>query len=164
MGRVVQMGRDQRLYVNSSVYATPSWAEVTKAKDVTVSKSRDKVDADTRDTAQQGYKSYETGLRDYSVKFQMLVPATGETNTAFETIKAAQESGDPLDFLIVNDGAISTDGLEAERVPLGVFGWEDGQPLNGTRTIDVELALQASDDQTYPSTGTTSDSAFVAGS
>lgn len=164
MGRLVQMGREYRVYVNGATYAAPSWTWAKKGRDKTIDASRDTVEADTEETAADGYKAYEVGLRDWKLTYQTLKPAAGETDAAFDLLEAAHESGDPVDILVVEGGALATDGLAATRVLAGISKHTDGAALNGVATLDLEFFNMGSTDQAVPVKGTTASGAFVAGS
>lgn len=161
MGNRVEMGYNSSLYVNTGTYLSPTWSELDLARDVTGMDSIDKVDVTTRRTARLGFKANDYGLKELGWKADMLVPAAGETNTAYDELETARKTRDTVDILHVEGGLISTDGLNATRAVCGVFGGEKGEPLNGASTRAYELSFMLNSDQDVPQYGTTSGGAFV---
>ena len=164
MGNSVELGHQSSLYINTGSYVAPTWTELDLSRDVTMMDSTDKIEATTRRTARNGYKANVPGLRELGWKFEMLVPAAGETSTAFDAIEAARKAGTSVDILHVEGGIISVDDLDATRAVCGVFGGEKGEPINNVSTRSYELSFALNADQDVPETGTTSGSAFVAAS
>lgn len=161
MGTRVEMGYNSSLYVNSGTYADPTWTELDLARDVTAMDSIDKVEVTTRRTARDGFKANDYGLKELGWKADLLVPAAGETNTAYDAIEAARKARGTVDILHVEGGVISTDGLNATRAVCGVFGGEKSEPLNGASTRAYEISFINNADQDVPQYGTTSGSEFV---
>jgi hypothetical protein len=157
----VELGYHSALYINTGTYAVPVWSELDLAKDVTNTDAVDKVDVTTRRTARIGYKANEYGLSELGWKFDMLVPAAGETNAAYDAIEAARMAKDPVDILHTEGGIVTTDGLPATRAVCGVFGGEKGEPLNNASTRSYELSFVLNSDQDVPQHGTTSGGGFV---
>lgn len=164
MGNRVEMGHNCSLYVNTGTFVAPAWAELDLARDVTGMDSTDKVDVTTRRTARIGYKANDYGLAELGWKAEMLVPAAGETNAAYDAIEAARKARVQVDILHVEGGIITTDGLPATRAVCGVFGGEKGEPLANASTRNYELSFMLNSDQDVPQHGTTSGGAFVPGS
>jgi hypothetical protein len=161
MGNRVEMGYHSALYVNSGTYAAPSWKELDLARDVTAMDSVDKVDVTTRRTARVGYTANEYGLRSLGWKFDVLVPAAGESNDAYDALETARKARATVDILHVEGGVITTDGLNATRSVCGVFGGEKAEPLKDASARSYELAFMLNSDQDVPVTGTTSGGEFV---
>lgn len=164
MSNRVEMGYNSSLYVNTGTYAVPTWSELDLARDVTAMDSVDKVDVTTRRTARVGFKANDYGLKELGWKAEMLVPAAGESNTAYDAIEAARRARTPVDILHCEGGIISVDGLNATRAVCGVFGGEKGEPLNGASTRSYELSFMLNSDQDVPQYGTTESSEFIAAS
>ena len=95
------------------------------------------------------------------LSFEVLVPAAGETDTAYDALVEAQNNRTPVDLLEVEGGVISTDGLKATRAVSGVFGGDKGQPLQDASTRSFETSFVLNSDQDVPQFGTTSGGAFV---
>lgn len=155
------MGYENSLYVNTGVYATPVWEEVDLARDVTSGAPIDKIDVTSRRTARRGQKAQGYGLAEFTVSFESLVPAPGESSAAFDALRAAQRTRSPVDVLLIEGGGLETDGLEAVRAVCGVFGGERGEPLNEAATLSFELSFMLNDEQDAPVFGATNAGAFV---
>jgi hypothetical protein len=171
MATDTQMGYESGFYVNTNVdgsgdynFDSPTWTEIALAREVTKTDNIDKQDSTSRQTARLGYKASNYGLSEAGFSFESLVPSAGETDTAYQTLKDAQTNRKPVDVLHVEGGVISTDGLDATRMICGVYGGERKEPLEDNTTVSFELGFIQNSDQTAPQTGTTSSSAFVAGS
>ena len=160
----VEIGYESSLYINTGSFASPTWTEITLARDVTANDTVNRIDVTSRLTARNGYIAEDYGLRTKGFTFDMLVPAAGETDTAYDEIESARKARTPVDILHVEGGLISTDGLNAERIVCGVFGGEKGEPLQDASTRSYELAFILNSDQDVPQDGTTSGGAFVASS
>jgi hypothetical protein len=158
------MGHQSALYINTGTYAVPVWSEIDLAKDVTAMDSVDKVDVTTRRTARFGYKANDYGLAELGWKFDVLVPAAGETNTAYAALETARKARATVDILQVEGGIITTDSLNATRAVCGVFGGEKGEPIGNASTRSYELSFILNSDQDIPETGTTLSGEFVAAS
>ena len=161
MGNRVEMGYNSSLYVNTGTFISPTWAELDLARDVTGMDSVDKVDVTTRRTARIGFKANDYGLAEKGWKAEMLVPAAGEVNAAFDAIEAARKARETVDILHVEGGLVTTDDLNATRAVCGVFGGEKGEPLTGASTRNYELSFILNSDQDVPQYGTTSGGEFV---
>lgn len=164
MANNVELGRQSTLYINTGTYGSPTWTEITLIRDVTMTDSRDKIDATTRATAAVGYKAQIYGLREFGWKFETCVPAAGETNNAYNALEAARKSGGNVDILHVEGGSLSTDGLPATRAVCGVFGGEKSEPRTDVSTRSYELSFILNQHQTVPQYGTTQNGGFEPGS
>lgn len=160
----VQLGYESSLYINTGTYASPTWTEITLARDVTTPDNVNRIDVTTKQSARNGYIAEDYGLATAGFSFDMLVPAAGESDAAYTAIETARKARTPVDVLAVEGGVISTDGLTARRIICAVFGGEKGDPLQDATTRSYELGFVLNSDQTAPEDGTTSGSAFVASS
>ena len=156
----VEIGYESSLYVNTGTYASPTWTEISLARDVTANKAVDQVDVTTRLTARNGFRANDYGLRTLGWSFDMLVPAAGESDTAYDALVDAQNDRTSVDILHVEGGLVSVDGLKATRAVCGVFGGEKGEPLADASTSSFELSFILNDDQDVPQFGTTSGGEF----
>jgi hypothetical protein len=158
---MVQLGHDSRLYVNTGTYEAPTWTEIDLARQVTIRETRDKVDATSRTTARQGYRAYLAGLAEVGFDFECLVPSAGTTNAAFTALLTALRNGTTADIVAVEDGAITTDDLEAMRVICTVEDGARTEPLNDVVTRSFTTSFANQTDQDAPQYGTTSGGEFV---
>lgn len=157
----VELGFESSLYVNTASFETPTWVEITLARDVTGNQTVDKIDVTSRLTARQGFKANEYGLREIGFSFDMLVPAAGETDTAYDLLIDAQNNRVPVDILSVEGGIRTVDGLKATRVVSGIFGGEKGEPLTDASTKSFETSFALNADQDVPQFGTVIGGEFV---
>jgi len=157
----VEIGYESSLYINTGTYGTPTWTEITLARDVTANQAVDRIDVTSRITARNGFRANGYGLRELGWSFDMLVPAGGEVDTAYSALIDAQNDRTPVDILHVEGGLVSVDGLTATRAVCGVFGGEKGEPLADASTRSFELSFALNSDQDVPQFGTTSGGAFV---
>jgi len=164
MGNSVELGYRSGLYVNTGTFSIPVWVEIDLARDVTATDSVDKIDVTTRRTARYGFKANEYGLAEKGWRVEVLIPASGETNTAYETLETARRNRTTVDILHVEGGSISTNGLPATRAICGVFGGEKSEPLSGVATRSYELSFILNSDQSVPQYGTTLNGEFIAAS
>jgi len=123
-------GRECTLSINTADdYDSPTWAVVTIAKDVSVSRSVDKLEDNCR--AAGAYKQYLPGLIDLSVDLEV---CHRNTDTNWNLIEDAILNGTTLDIQIM-DGAQLATGLATGEKSVGirmvcnVFECENAQPL-----------------------------------
>lgn len=164
MSNDINMGRETSFYVNTGTYESKTWTEIDQTGDMTFADPADKVAATPRAAARNGFKISKQGLKDWSVKGTIYMPAAGETNTAYSALLAAQKAQSSVEILVVKGGVISTNSLDASTAVCGVFGWEEAEPVEGVTTIAIEMSPVLNADQDYPYYGSTLDSEFVAAS
>ena len=123
-------GRECTLAINTSNdYDAPTWVAVTIAKDVSVSRSVDKLEDNCR--AAGAYKQYLPGLIDLSVDLEV---CHRNTDSNWNLVENAILNGTTLDVAIV-DGPIvdaeMTSGTNAVgmRMVCNVYECENSQPL-----------------------------------
>jgi len=122
-------GRECTLNINTGTYGSPVWAPVTIAKDVTISRSVNKLEDNCR--AAGAYKQYLPGLIDLSVDLEV---CHRNTDSNWVLIENAIENGTTLDISIVDNTMIAADmlvGIDAVgiRMVCNVFECENSQPL-----------------------------------
>lgn len=158
-------GYNDRLYVNTGTFLSPTWTEVDLRKDMTSGSTTANADHTTAKEAREGYTAYQYGLKEFTVSFEMIPPKATESSTTYELIRDANRNFTTVDILCVYAGAISTDGLDAVRAICGVYGGERTSPVGGDAVSEnYELRNQQNDDLAVPTYGTTSGGAFVPGS
>ena len=122
-------GRDCTININTGTYASPTWAPVTVAKDVSVSRSVDKLEDNCR--AAGAYKQYLPGLIDLSVDLEV---CHRNTDTNWVLIENAILNGTTLDIAILDNTSVAADMLVGTdaigiRMVCNVFECENAQPL-----------------------------------
>lgn len=158
-------GFESQLYVNTGTYGSPVWTLIDLARDITDLRDHADLDATTRGTAMLGVKASQSGITPRGFEFDCLVPAGGETNSAYSALMTACKARSNVDLLHVDGGAIGTDGLAAERIVCQLSGGGKGEPLNDMSTRSFRAQFTPNSDQTTgPEEGTVSGGAFVAAS
>lgn len=161
MGTVPQRGFEGCLYVNTGTYAAPTWVEIDMARDLTDIRDHEEIDVTTRGTARRGYKAGLAGTTPLGYEFEVLVPAAGESNSAYTKIRAALKARTNVDILHVEGGDIDTDDLAATRIICQLTGGGAGEPLSGAKTESYKAQFTPNGDQEAPEEGTVSSGAFV---
>jgi hypothetical protein len=129
----VKLGLDAKLYRNSSVYSTPTWAELTNAKDVTLNLEKGEADVTTRAT--NGWRATVGTLKDGSVEFEMVWDTQ---DAGFTAIKDAFFNGTPIDMAVM-DGDITASGSQGLRAEFSVISFTRNEPLEEAITVSVTL-------------------------
>ncbi len=124
------VGFDAKLYLNTGSYASPTWVEITEARDVSAPLDVNEVDNSDRGSK---FKKYDAGQLDLSLTFNMTY-RNGNTN--FATLQTAVLGRSSLEFAVM-DGAIATSGSEGWRMTCVVLSQGLQQPLADGQTVDV---------------------------
>jgi len=122
-------GRECMLCINTGTYASPTWLPVTIAKDVTVSRSVDKLEDNCRSAG--AYKQYVVGTIDLSVDLEV---CHRNLDDRWMDIESAIENGTTLDIMVLDGDHDATNiptGQSAKgiRMVCNVFECENAQPL-----------------------------------
>lgn len=134
-------GREAAAYVNiGGTWATPTWVEITIAKDVTISKSMDKKEDNCRGGAADTFKKYLPGLIDLSVDLEVCHDTAHAT---WQAIEDAIENQSIIDVLFLDDD-IANSGAEGVRFEGHVFEAENSQPLEDALVDSYTFAPSAS--------------------
>lgn len=158
-----EQGFESVLYVNTATYGSPTWVEVDLARDLTDLRDQEEVDMTTRGTARLGFKAAQAGTTPMGFEFDCLVPAAGETNSAYTALLAALKARSTVDLLHVEGGDISIDALPATRIVCCLTGGGKGEPLSGAATRSFKAIFAPNTDQsTGPEEGVTASGDFVA--
>jgi len=129
----VKLGMDAKLYRNTGTYETPTWVEITNAKDVNLNLEKGEADVTTR--ANQGWRATVGTLKDGSVEFEMV----WDTDDAgFTAIQEAYFDGTPLEVAVM-DGDIATSGSQGLRATMAVTNFSRNEPLEEAITVSVTL-------------------------
>lgn len=159
-----EMGFESTLYVNTATFESPTWTEIDLARDLKDLRDQEDIDVTTRGIARLGYKAAQAGITPFGFDFECLVPAAGESNTAYEALMVALKARSSVDLLHVEGGNIDTDALPAERGVCCLTGGGKGEPLNGASTRSFKASFTPNSDQDAPEEGVTAAGAFVASS
>lgn len=132
-------GRKNYLYVNTATYASPTYAEVTRARDVNHNDSRSEGDDSCR-----GYDmaSVEVGLASYECSFDAVYK---RGDTALDALQAAYRAGTPIGIMFL-DGPRATAGSKGFRVDVKVTAFNRSEPLGDTTLVSITLKGTTADD------------------
>lgn len=125
-------GKDCVLEINTGTYGSPTWAEITCARDVNWTLSYDEADASCR------ADSYRT-----SVNIIGAVEVTGNAlkdkgDASYTAFEAAALAGTTLDVR-VSDGDPDTTGTNTLRFDGQIQNWQEGQPYEDLVTNDFTI-------------------------
>jgi len=129
----VKLGMDAKLYRNTGTYETPTWVEITNAKDVNLNLEKGEADVTTR--ANQGWRATVGTLKDGSVEFEMVWDTL---DAGFTAIQEAYFDGTPLEVAVM-DGDIATSGSQGLRATMTVTNFSRNEPLEEAITVSVTL-------------------------
>lgn len=131
----MSQGRKAKLYYNTGTHASPTWVEMPRVINASVSLSKGEVENIYRGS---NWKKLLAGLKegslkiDYNLKNGADTVLTALTNSFFND----------TDFeLAVMDQAISNSGARGFRAYMQVFSDENAQEIEGKQTKAFELKL-----------------------
>lgn len=130
-----KLGLDAALYYNSNTYASPTWVEATRIRDVTLNLEKGLADVSTR--AGSGWRENVGTLKDGSVTFMMLQAPTG-TDTVFGAFRDAFLNNTSIEVLVL-DGDRTTTGSQGLRATMIVSGFTRNENLEEAIGYDVTI-------------------------
>lgn len=136
----IVVSENAKLYYNSGSYASPTWVEVTLAKDVTLNMEKSDIDVTTRGSG--GFTEYANGLIDAGIDFSMLY---NTADASFAAIRTAFFSKTNVEMLVL-DGPESTTGSQGLRANMLVGGFTRNETLGEALMVDVTMKPVANDD------------------
>ena len=129
----IKLGMEAKLYRNTATYATPTWSEITNARDVTLNLEAGEADASRRGGG--GWRETLQALKDGNIEFEMLFDSS---DAAFTALRDAFFNNTPLDVLAL-EGDVATSGNEGLRMVCAVTNFSRNEPLEETLTVNVTL-------------------------
>lgn len=129
------MGNDCKWYVNAGTYASPTWVEITLAKDITVNDSRAEGDSTVR-----GFDmtSITPGMRTIQITGEIKYdPADTGCDALYDAYVADPQV--PVGILVLN-GPVATAGSKGKRFDAYVTQFGDNEPLNQVKTVPITLS------------------------
>lgn len=130
------VGRDCKAYYDASGVGGSSWAEITKARDITL--NMENVEAEVRDRS-SAYSRVLTALKDVSIEFSITYD---QDNAAYEALRDAWETGSDIGIAIM-DEAIATVGAEGFQADCKVLNFTRNEGLEDSVSVDVTLRPSA---------------------
>jgi hypothetical protein len=128
-----RVGLDAKLYRNSGAFATPTWNELTNAKDVTLNLESGEADASRRGTG--GWRETLMTLKDGSIEFELVYD---NTDAEFVALKDAFLASTPVDMLAL-DGDVTVSGNQGLRIIAQVTSFSRNEPLEEALTVSVTI-------------------------
>lgn len=125
-------GRKNKLYRNTGTNATPTWVEVTEARDVDIERSVDQVEEMDRSTP---YKKVDDGHIDLGITFGMTY-RNGNANC--DALIAALHAGTVAEYAAM-DGDITVNGTTGLRMFGKVFQANTSQGLGSSDQLDIVI-------------------------
>ena len=129
----IKLGLDAKLYRNTSVYATPTWDEITNIRDLTLNLEAGEADVTTR--GNNGWRATVATLKDGSIEFEMIWDSEDPDFTAIRDgflNKTAIE-------LAVMDGGILVTGSQGLRASFMVTSFSRNEPLEEAISVSVTM-------------------------
>lgn len=157
-----EQGFESVLYINTAAtYADPTWTEIDLARDLSDARDQAEIDVTTRGIARLGYSAAAAGRTPWGFDFDVLVPAAGESNTAYSALLTALKARSTVDILHVEGGAIDVDALPAERGICAVLGGGKAEPMGDASARSFRVRFTPNSDMDSPVSGTTASGEFV---
>ncbi len=129
-----KVGIDCRAYRNTGTYGTPTWNEITIARDVTLGLDKDEAEASIRGVR---WKMRLPTLKDAQITLEILHdPSVDDYNV----LRDAYLNDTVLDIALA-DGVIATTGTQYFRSDQYVFGFTRKEPLTDALTVEIPLKL-----------------------
>lgn len=127
-------GLDMKWYRNTGNYASPTWNEITTARDVTLDLTKGEADLSSRAVT---WKATRGTLKDGSVDAEILYdPAVDD----FAVLQSAFLNSTVVDMAFA-DGAINTSNTQYFRADWEVFGFTRNEPLEDAVTVSIPLRI-----------------------
>lgn len=130
----MKLGFEGKLYFCAAgIGGTPTWTEITKAKNVTLNLSKNEADATTR--ANGGWKAVKGALKEASIEFDMPWDTTDATLTALQTAYLTNA----LIGIACMDGGITTAGSQGLWADIDVLEFTRDEPLDDGMGVKVTV-------------------------
>ena len=126
-------GLECKLYYNTATHAAPTWVEVTRAINVSVSSSKGEADQSSRIS---GYRMTKGALKDFEVTFGYRKKQG--TETVFAALQAAYLANTAYEWAVL-DGAVTENGAQGVRFFGEIMGLNVNQDLEGTEEAEFTL-------------------------
>lgn len=124
------VGQECKLYYNSGTHATPTWVEMTKAINVSVSLGKGEADASAR---YSDWKLSKGSLKELEISFTYRHKQGADT--VFDALRGSYLNGTAIQ-LAVMDAAITETGAQGPRAFCEIMKMDVSQELENTAEID----------------------------
>ena len=133
-----KIGLEAKLYRNTGTYESPSWAEMTNVRDLTLNVEKGEADVTTRGAT---WRLTRATLKDAGVEFEMLWDTA---DAAFTAIQQAFFNGTSLELAIM-DGDVAAAGSQGLRATFEVMNFSRSEPLEEAMTVSVTVKPTSAD-------------------
>lgn len=137
-----KIGLDCKFYRNTGSYGSPTWNEITHARDVTANVEPGDADLSIRSS---DWKIHRPTLKDLSFEFEMLYDPTIDD---FTVLQAACFNRTPVD-LWAADGDSATTGSQGIRAVCYIYGFSRSEPME--QGVMVKVTAKPGDTTNPPS-------------
>ena len=132
---MIKLGMDGKLYRNTATYETPTWAEMTNVKDVTLNLEAGEADVTTR--ANQGWRATAPTLRECTAEFEMLWKPG---DAGFDAVKTAFLTAGTIALAVLTGDKV-TSGTEGPRGDFSITNFSRNEPLEEGVTVSITAKL-----------------------
>lgn len=129
------LGKDAGLYWGAAGAAIGAMAELTNAKDVTISTEAGEADVTTR--ANQGWRATAATLRELTIEFEMLWKPG---DAAFDAMLAAFLSSGQIELAVLDQKKTVT-GAQGPKGRFSITNFSRSEPLEEAITVSVTMKL-----------------------
>lgn len=147
-------GKETFLYYNSATYASPTWVEIPRARNITVNDGPALADVEfhgSQNTSQiPGYSAFNG-----SFEYVRRITTAASPDEVYDDLKAASEQGNIVDMLHLNQNRVESDGT---TVNANAIGWrapcilgQFAETANGGDPVVASIPFSLSD--AYDSSG-----------
>lgn len=130
----IKLGRNGKLYYNAGTYGSPTWTEVTLARDVTTNLDSETADADHRAAGLFG--ANVVVKLSAGIDFELIWDTS---NAVFLVLLAAFVSAGSVEFLVL-DGSVGTSGSRGVRATCNITKFTRTEALAGVMLAQVSIA------------------------
>lgn len=127
-----RIGLDAKIHVNTGTYASPTWAEIEDAQDVTLTLEASEAEITRRGS---GWRATLQAIKDASVEFDLVYDPT---DTEFIAIREAFFDRETIEMAVM-DGPIATAGSQGLRATMSVLNFSRNEPLEEALTVSVTV-------------------------
>ena len=129
----IKLGMNAKLYRNSATYASPAWAEMPNAKDVTLNLETGEADVSTR--GNNGWRAILATLKEGSIEFESIWDTADE---GFAALRQAYFNNTAIEMAVM-DGDITETGSDGLRASMSVTNFTRNEPLEEAITASITL-------------------------
>lgn len=127
---VSYVGIDMTLYRNTGTFGSPTWLLIDIVRDNKVAQKKGEADVSRRKIK---VRQFEPTIEEKGLEFQII---RDEADTNYTALQSAYDANTIVEFAICN-GPIANSGQKYLRCEMKIFGFDQGEPLDGANTTDV---------------------------